>query len=136
MIGVLVFVVFAVGVFGAAYLTFAPSDDSKSATSRSGDALTTTTTVVKPSGPYRVITGVNVRQGPGTTTPSVGTIETGHVVFVTCVIDGESVDGPTGPSTKWVRLGGFGPTGYVTVQYVDLGSDLQTPGKIPVCPGV
>lgn len=135
MIGVLLFLVVAVGVFGAAYLTFAPSDDSKTAT-RSGDALTTTTTVVKPSGPYRVITGVNVRQGPGTTTASVGTIETGHVVFVTCVIDGESVDGPTGPSTKWVRLGGFGPTGYLTVQYVDLGADLQTPGKIPVCPGV
>ena len=57
-------------------------------------------------------------------------------MFVTCVIDGESIDGPTGPSTKWVRLGGFGPTGYVTVQYVDLGADLQTPGKIPACPGV
>ena len=86
------------------------------------------------SSPYRVITGVNIRQGPGTSTPSLGTIETGHIVFFTCVVDGEPVDGPKGPSTKWLRLIGFGPSGYLTVQYVDLGADLDIPGKIPVCP--
>ncbi len=54
-------------------------------------------------------------------------------MFVACVIDGESVAGPAGPTTKWVRLAGFGPQGYVTVVYVTMGSDLDVPGKIPVC---
>lgn len=132
--GVLVFFAAAVGVFAAAYFALAGPDGSSSDATRPSADLTTTTTGPKVAGPYRVITGVNIRQGPGTTFPSVGTIETGHVVFVTCVVDGQPVDGPTGPSTKWLRLIGFGPTGYLTVQYVDLGTDLSVPGKIPVCP--
>ncbi len=129
----LVFVAVVVGVFVAAYVTLSgPDDSSTQATSDTGQS-TTTTTVPKPKGPYRVITGVNIRQGPGTTYPSLGKIELGHTVFVTCVTDGESVDGPTGPSTKWVRLGGFAAGGYLTVQYVDMKTDLQIPGKIPAC---
>ena len=134
VLGVLVFVLVAGGVFAAAYFALAGPDNSSNVATGPTTELTTTTTGPKAAGPYRVITGGNIRQGPGTTFPSVGTIETGHVVFVTCVVDGQSVDGPTGPSTKWLRLIGFGPTGYLTVQYVDLGTDLSVPGKIPVCP--
>ena len=97
-------------------------------------APVTVTTAPKPAGPYKVTTGVNIRQGPGTTFPSVGTIETGRQVFVSCVIDGQPVDGPSGPITKWLRLTGFGPTGYLTVAYVDVGDDLNVAGKIPPCP--
>jgi hypothetical protein len=131
--GVLLFFLVAVGVFAAAYFTLVRSDSSSNKVARPSAALSTTTTGPKVAGPYRVITGVNIRQVPGTTFPSVGTIETGHVVFVTCVVDGQAVEGPRGPSTKWLKLIGFGPIGYLTVQYVDLGSDLDVPGKIPVC---
>jgi hypothetical protein len=130
--GVFVFIVIAVGVFVGAYFSLSGSDESTNDASV-GTNLTTTTTVPKPTGPYRVTTGVNVREGPSTASRSKGTIELGHVVFVACVTDGESVEGPKGPSTKWVRLAGFAAGGYLTVQYVDLGTDLDTPGKIPVC---
>jgi hypothetical protein len=132
--GVFVFLAVAVGVVAAAYFTFVGPDDSPDVATRPRAELTTTTTGAPVAGPYRVTTGVNIRQGPGTTYPAVGTIETGHVVFVTCVLDGESVVGPAGPSTKWLRLIGFGPPGYLTVQYVDVGGDLAVPGKIPICP--
>lgn len=133
--GVLLFLVVAGGVLGAAYFSIAGTDSSSNNNAaRPSTALATTTTGPKAAGPYRVITGVNVRQGPGTTFPSVGTIETGKVVFVACVVDGQPVDGPRGASTKWLKLIGFGPIGYLTVQYVELGSDLDVPGKIPVCP--
>jgi uncharacterized protein YraI len=124
----------AIGIFAAAYFVFIGTDDSSShdaATATTEGA--TTTSVPKPAGPYRVTTGVNVRQGPGTTFPSVGTIQTGHQVFVSCVVEGQPVDAPTGPVTKWVRLTGFGPVGYLTVAYVDVGDDLNVPGKIAAC---
>jgi uncharacterized protein YraI len=76
---------------------------------------------------------VNVRQGPGTNFPTVGTIQTGAQVFASCVTEGAPVDGPTGQVTKWLRLTGFGPIGYLTVAYVDTGDDLNVAGKIPVC---
>ena len=134
MFGVFVFLVVAGAVLAAAYVSLAGSDDAANDVTRPTTDLVTTTTAVPAAGPYRVTTGVNIRQGPGTTFPSVGTIEIGHVVFVACVVDGQPVDGPTGPSTKWLRLTGFGPVGYLTVQYVDLGTDLTVPGKIPPCP--
>ncbi|MDQ1431482.1 MAG: hypothetical protein QOF40_2084 [Actinomycetota bacterium] len=133
MFGVLLFFVVAIGVFSATYLTFVGSDSSSNNAAAPTAELATTTTGPKVAGPYRVITGVNVRQGPGTNYPSVGTIQTGHVVFITCTVDGQPVVGPRGPSTKWLKLIGFGPIGYITVQYVDIGSDLDAPGKIPVC---
>jgi uncharacterized protein YraI len=129
---VFLFILVAAGVIAATYFSFAGSSDSSTDATRP-TSLATTTTGPNVAGPYRVITGVNIRQGPGTNFPSVGTIETGHKVFVTCVVDGQPVDGPSGPSTKWLRLIGFGPTGYLTVQYVAIGSDLNVPGKIPVC---
>jgi hypothetical protein len=131
-IGTLLFLAVAIGIFAAAYFVFVGTDDSSDRAATTSIAVTTTS-VPKPAGPYRVTTGVNVRQGPGTTFPSVGTIETGHVVFVSCVVDGQPVDAPTGPVTKWLRLTGFGPVGYLTVAYVDVGDDLNVEGKIPTC---
>jgi hypothetical protein len=131
-IGALLFVAVAVGVFAAAYLVLVADDSSDRAASTTS-APVTVTTAPKPAGPYRVTTGVNIRRGPGTTFPSVGAIETGRQVFVSCVIDGQPVDGPSGPITKWLRLTGFGPAGYLTLAYVDVGDDLNVPGKIPPC---
>jgi hypothetical protein len=134
LIGVLIFTVVAVGILGVAYLAVAGPDDSEA--DRSGPTAVTgpsTTTVAKPAGPYRVTTGVNVRQGPGTNFPAVGTVQTGHQVFVSCVAEGQAVDGPSGPVTKWLRLTGFGPVGYLTALYVDTGDDLKVAGKIPAC---
>jgi hypothetical protein len=134
VIGVVVFLLVALGILGVAYLAVAgPGDDSDRADSASSSTSPTTTTVVKPAGPYRVTTGVNVRQGPGTNFPTVGTIETGHMVFASCVIEGAPVQGPSGPVTKWLHLTGFGPVGYLTVAYVDTGDDLNVAGKIPAC---
>jgi hypothetical protein len=133
ILGVLIFAVVAVGIMGAAYLAVAGPDDNESDHTGTSVAGPTTTTAAKPAGPYRVTTGVNVRQGPGTNFPAVGTIQTGHQVFVSCVVDGQPVDGPSGPVTKWLRLTGYGPAGYLTVLYVDTGDDLNVAGKIPAC---
>jgi len=131
-IGTLLFLAVAVGIFAAAYFVLV-ADDSSDQAATATSALVTTTSVAKPAGPYRVTTGVNIRQGPGATFPSVGAIETGHQVFVSCVIEGQPVDAPSGPVTKWLRLTGFGPAGYLTLAYVDVGDDLNVPGKIPPC---
>jgi hypothetical protein len=130
-IGTLLFLLVAVGVFGLAYLSFA-NDDDEDTTTTTVD-LAPTTTVAKVLGPYKVTTGVNVRQGPGTTFATVGTVETGKTVMVECVAEGQSVTGSTGPSTQWLKLTGDGPLGFVTVVYVAVGDDLRT-NKIPACP--
>jgi uncharacterized protein YraI len=131
-IGTLLFLTVAIGVCAAAYFALF-GDDSSDRASTTTSSLVTTASAPKPAGPYRVTTGVNIRQGPGTTFPAVGAIETGRQVFVSCVIEGQPVDAPSGPTTKWLRLTGFGPAGYLTVAYVDVGDDLNVPGKIPPC---
>jgi len=131
--GVVLFLALAVAVFVAAYVGLA-SDDKSSDTANSVIATgPTTTTVVKPLGPYKVTTGVHVRGGAGTSFPTVGTIETGHEVFVACYVDGEVVDSPNGPISQWLRLTGFGPRGYVTALYVSTGDDLAN-DTIKPCP--
>jgi hypothetical protein len=132
ILGTLLFLAVAAGVFAAVYFVLV-ADDSSDRAATPTSAAVTITTAPKPAGPYRVTTGVNIRQGPGTTFPAVGAIETGHQVFVSCVIDGQPVDAPSGPTTKWLRLTGFGPAGYLTVAYVDVGDDLNVPGRIPAC---
>jgi hypothetical protein len=129
ILGVLVFVAVAGGIIGVAYLAVAGPDDSDQADQSTTSSGPPTTTVAKPAGPYRVTTGVNVRQGPGLNFATVGAIETGHSVFVSCVTEGASVDGVT----KWLRTTGFGPVGFLTVRYVDTGDDLNIAGKIPDC---
>ena len=123
----------AVAIFAAAYFTVAGDDSADETTGTTVPEASTSTTAVKPFGPYQVTAGVNLRQGPGTTFPTVATIETGHKVFVSCVTDGEVVDGPNGPIGQWLKTTGFGPQGYLTVLYVDTKDDLRN-NAIPACP--
>jgi hypothetical protein len=133
--GVVVFLAVAVGVFVAAYVGLAGNDNSSDTTTGQSviAAAATTTTAVKSFGPYKVTTGVHVRQGAGTSFPAVGTIEVGHEVFVACYVDGEVVASPNGPIPQWLKLTGFGPHGWVTALYVSTGDDL-TNNRIPPCP--
>ena len=98
--------------------------------------LVTTTPPIPPAGPFKVTGGVNVRSGPGTNYPSIATIELGKEVLVVCVIDGEIVNGPNGPTPKWVRVTAGAVSGYVTSQYVAIGAVINNPLVIPVCVGV
>jgi Bacterial SH3 domain len=145
--GTVVFVLVAIGVLAAAYFAVSGSGDSgssgRSADASSGSgpgagaaagATTTTITPPPPAGPFVLTDGVNVRTGPGTTFPSLGTISTGNQVMVVCVVDGQTVDGPKGPTNKWVKITGTNPAGFVTDQYVDTGAAIGDPKVIPVCP--
>jgi hypothetical protein len=138
--GTAIFVLAAIGVFVAAYLTVSGSGDS--GRGRASDqavgttAGPTTTTTPPPAGPFVLTDGVNVRTGPGTKYPSRGTIEKGNKVMVVCVIDGETVNGPKGPTNKWDRITGTTPVGYVTDEYVDTGPAIANPAIIPVCTGI
>jgi hypothetical protein len=134
-IGTLLFVLVAAGVLAGAYFALAGGDDSsgESTTTTSAASGSTTTTAPAFAGAYKVTTGVNVRQGAGTSFPTAGTIETGRTVLVVCVAQGEPVTGPTGPNPQWLKMTGFGPSGYISAVYVSTGDDL-TNGKIPACP--
>jgi uncharacterized protein YraI len=132
-IGTLLFIVVAVGIFAIAAFALTRNDDSSDEATTTTAAAATTTTAPPFAGSYKVTDGVNVRQGPGTTFPTAGTIETGHSVLVVCVAQGQPVNGPNGPDPQWLKITGIGPTGYVTSIYVATGDDLRN-GKIPACP--
>ncbi len=91
-----------------------------------------TTAPRPPAGPYKVTDGVNVRSGPGTSYSVVGTIELGKEVLVECTADGEQVTGPTGATTKWLRI--VAPRGWVTQRYVETGRAIEDRNVIPWCP--
>jgi hypothetical protein len=129
-IGFLVFTLVAAGVLGLAYTTVSGGDDPASVTAT---VLATTTPPVPPAGPFAVTAGVNVRSGPGTTYPSVGTVDAGKPVMVTCVATGETIDGPRGSVNTWVRVTAPGVTGFVTSQYVATGAAISDPHVIPPC---
>lgn len=135
---VLFTIVVLVGVGAAAALFGAGADGSKNdGSSADGSSTTTTTQASVPVfHPYKVTAGVNIRAGPGTTYPVAGTVETGFEVFVVCVIDGETVNGPTGASNKWLRVGYNQLTGYIFSQYVAVGSAINDPAVIGVCKSV
>jgi len=134
-IGTLAFLLVAAGLVAALVVVFRGDDDSdpEVASTRGGGGEATTTTVVPLAGPYEVTDGLNIRAGPGSSFASFGNIETGYSVNVMCVTDGESVNGPLGASTKWLRIEFWGPPAYVTAQYVKTGPDLQSPTIIPPC---
>jgi uncharacterized protein YraI len=132
-IGTLLFVIVAVVIVVVAVLALSGGDDASDEAATTTAAAATTTTAPPFAGSYKVTTGVNVRQGPGTTFPTAGTIETGHSVLVVCVAQGQPVEGPNGPDPQWLKITGIGPTGYVTSIYVATGDDLRN-GKIPACP--
>lgn len=133
-IGALVFVGIAVAVLAIAY-TALPGSDDKSADNAASHrpVFATTTPPIPPAGPFKVTQGVNVRSGPGTSFPSIATIDLGKEVMVVCVIDGEPVNSAAGPDTKWVRVTATGVSGYVTSLYVATGSAIANPAVIPVC---
>ena len=132
-LGTLVFVVVAVGVLGAAYLALAGGDDTSSTEATSTSALVTTTVAPPFSSKYKTTTGINVRQGPGTSTPTVATVEQGREVTVTCVVQGEVVNAPSGPNPQWLKVTDPGAAGYVSAAFVSTGDDLRA-NKIPACP--
>jgi uncharacterized protein YraI len=78
---------------------------------------------------------VNIRSGPATTFPVLGTIETGFEVLVVCVTNGETVNGPLGPTSKWLRVMYKELNGYVTSQYVSVGTAINDPSVIGTCKG-
>jgi uncharacterized protein YraI len=116
-------------VLASAY--FAVADDDSSDSSTATTALLAPTTTAPFSKQYATTTDVNVRQGPGTRFAAIGAIETGKPVVVTCVAEGEPVEGPAGRDTRWLKVAT--PSGFVTAIYVAVGDDLRNK-KIPVCP--
>ena len=130
----MLFLLVAVGVIAAAYFVLAGDDSSSNdaSTTTTASAGSSTTTTAPFSATYTVTSGVNVRQGAGTTFPTVGTVEQGKQVVVTCVAQGTPVDGPGGPNPNWLKITGP-PAGYVSAVYASTGEDL-TSGKIPACP--
>ena len=89
---------------------------------------------IPPAKLYKVTTGVNVRSGPGTTYRALGAVETGVEVLVICQIDGQAVNGPAGPTNKWLYVDHNGIKGYITAQYVAMGAALDDPTVTAVCP--
>jgi hypothetical protein len=133
-IGTLIFLVVAAAVFAAAYFALSGNDDSSDdATSTTAPIGAATTTTVAFSGSYTATTGINVRQGAGTSFPVVATVETGRPMTVVCVVDGEPVNAPTGANAQWLRITAPAPGGYVSAAFVSVGDDLNSK-KIPACP--
>jgi hypothetical protein len=132
--GTLLFLLVAGGIFATAYFAVTADDDSTDeATSTTLPAGGTTTTLPAFAGSYKVTTGVNVRQGAGTTFPAVGVVEQGRTVLVICVVEGEIVNAPSGPNSQWLKVTGLGPSGYASAAFVAVGDDLRNK-KIPTCP--
>ena len=112
--------------------------DKSGDVSTAGETTSTTTTIppLPVPRPYKVTDGVNVRSGPGTSYSILGTVETGYEVSVVCVIDGEVIDGPLGPTNKWLRIQLNAITGYVTAEYVATGGAIGDPAVIGICPSI
>jgi hypothetical protein len=132
LIGVFAFVVVIVGLAGLIYSLTASDDSSPPSSARDASSSTTTTVGRLPAGPYKVTTGINMRAGPGASTAIVGVIELGNEVIVLCKVDGESYNGPTGPSTVWLHIGSPADA-YVAAPFVATGGDLTNVEVIPVC---
>jgi hypothetical protein len=132
-IGTLLFVVVAAGVLALAYFAATGGDDSSDDASSTTSLPGATTTTAPFAAAYAVTTGVNIRQGAGTSFATVGTVETGKPVTVVCVAQGEPVSTPSGPDAKWLRVSAPAPGGYVSAPYVAVGDDLANQ-KIPACP--
>ena len=130
--GTLLFVVVAGAILATAYFAVAGGDDDSS-DATSTTAAATTTTAPPFSAPYKTTSGIIVRQLPATSAPIVAVVEQGRDVTVTCAVDGEVVNAPSGPNPKWLKVTDPGAAGYVSAAFVTTGDDL-TSGKIPVCP--
>lgn len=134
-IGVLAFVALAAVVVGIAAAAMSDSDNESAdgTLTRNRPTFATTTPPIPPAGPFKVTDGVFVRSGPGTSFSNISTIDLGKEVLVVCVVEGEAVNTPAGPNTRWFRVIAPGVTGYVTSQYVETGPLINNPAVIPVC---
>ena len=73
---------------------------------------------------------VNVRSGPSTTAPSVGSLSGGQTVSILCQEVGTNVNGPGGATTLWNRMSGGR---YVSHSYVkDVAGEPVKCDEIPV----
>lgn len=131
----MLFLLVAVGIFATAYFAVSEGDDSPDDGSSTTLVGGPTTTLAPFAGSYKVTTGVNVRQGAGTTFPTVGVVEEGRSVLVVCVVEGEVVNAPSGANAQWLKVTGLGPSGYASAAFVAVGDDLRNQ-KIPTCPPV
>jgi hypothetical protein len=133
-LGALVFLLVAGGVLAVAYLAIAGGNNSSDGGKSASPAATNTTGEPPFFATYKVTSGLNVREGPGTTFPTVGVVEQGREVTAVCVAEGEAINGADGlPTTKWLKIAGSWKVGYVSAAYVITGDDL-TAGKVPACP--
>jgi hypothetical protein len=132
-IGTLLFVVVAVAVLATAYFAVAGEDDDSSNEATSTTTAATTTTAPPFSVAYKTTSGINVRQMPATSAPIVAVVEQGRDVTVTCVVQAEVVNAPSGPNAQWLKVTDPGAAGYVSAAFVSTGEDLRT-NTIPACP--
>ena len=131
-LGVLLFLAVVVGL--GVFIATSMSSDSPKQDAGGTSTSSTTTTTRAPAGPFKVITGVNVRTGPGPNFPVVGLIETGFTVTAICVVpDGPSYTGPAGQSTSWLRVTSIVPSAWVASPYVATAGAIDDPAVIPVC---
>jgi hypothetical protein len=131
-VGTLVFVLVAGAILAAAYFAVAGGDDDSSDEATSTTSAVTTSTAPPFSAVYKTTSGINVRQMPATSAPIVSVVEQGRDVTVTCVVEAEVVNSPSGPNAQWLKV--TGPAaGYVSAAFVSTGQDLPTK-KIPACP--
>lgn len=133
--GSLIFVAIVIAL-GVVVASAVGGDDDEAKKAAGTGSTASTTTTLPPAGPYRVTDGVNVRAGPGAAFPVLGQIEVGNTVLVVCAIDGESVSGPGGATTKWLKIVVLGPDSYVTAAYVAVGADILNPAVIGPCPAI
>jgi hypothetical protein len=132
-LGTLLFVLVAGAILATAYFAVAGGDDDSSEEASSTTAAAATTSAPPFSAAYPTTSGINVRQMPATSAPIVAVVEQGRNVTVTCVVEGEVVNAPSGPNPQWLQVTDPGAAGYVSAAFVSTGEDLRT-NTIPACP--
>jgi hypothetical protein len=120
----------------------APSDDAAPAdpvVAAGSPGVTPTpttpaTAALPPPRTYRVVGGVNLREGPGSNTKMLSRLDDRQTVVVVCKTVGQNVTGPDGSTDLWLRLdlGEYG-VGFVSALYVNVGDDLENPRRIGDC---
>lgn len=123
------------GAFVWALVLHPPEDRTDGVASASPTTSTAApSSTLPPPRPFKVLDGVNVRAGPGTSYGVVGRIELGNEAIVECRTEGQTIDGPAGSTDQWLRVTVGGTTGYVTAAYVNTKGALDDPAVIGLCP--
>jgi len=83
---------------------------------------------------YRIVGGVNLREGPASNTKLLSRLDDRQKVVVVCKTVGQNVTGGDGSTDLWLRLdlGEYG-AGFVSALYVAVGDDLENPRRIGDC---